>query len=930
MKRYLTSVFICLVASTGIAQDWTQRMVQYKSTQSNTLEVSTLIDFDNDGYEDILIGNNNLRELYLLRNNAEGILQLELLTDTLYGVLWLHTLEYNNDGMDDLVIAASTTQGDEFYLCINQGNGVFDWNYMGYAPYEGLQSMYADDYDNDGDIDIIYDDFANSNAIWQFINNGDETFTQTFISYTGQPTKIFGVTDFDLDGDKDLLTTYLNFSLNSFVLVCEENIGNMEFIRHEGPALPGVTHGVVGNFTSDELPDLILSSFVGNGEVVFYQNDGACEFSESNVSLPFSTFSVISVTNDYDNDGDDDFFATYGMELKLIKQNANNSFSAQTLVDENFYNYPSAFVDMNNDGLRDLLNPQSYIWYKNGNTFTNDYSRFNYSINKTILGQFTPDGNPDFAVGGIGGKITLYNQRFDEKMEYLVEHPITGANITSTTNFRDMTSFDRDGDGDDDILCSIADYLFWLVNEGGSFTQQSINNNIQGSRLWIGDLDNDNRHDILLYSDQLKRWEWNPNGNNYNSSNMSTDAWPDYTVFDVDGDDDVDIMYFGYDINTGNTTLEYLKNNNGSYTTEQILILDDYFTSLQSNLGPNPPIVPADMDGDGDIDVVFGSENEDYVAWLRNNGDSDFTPIILYEEMYYFFSLAVGDCDNDGDADIVASINEDERLVILRNEGEGNFVTDELTPITNGPRALHIRDMDNDGDNDIAYASPINYRIGWLENGIFDCDRSYSSEEFSICTEDSLLFGDIYVSNPGLYSDTLTAFSGCDSVHVLLLGLLPVESISLNQSGNLLTASNGYDNYGWSLNGEIISGETSNTIDAADYGTGDYSVTAEDENGCNTAIASITMSTIISVYDNEIGNLVIWPIPCNDLINISSEGNFILEVQIHDLTGKLVLTAKQTVTSQIDVSQLSNGIYQVTVIDEFGTRTVKQMQKISE
>jgi hypothetical protein len=100
---------------------------------------------------------------------------------------------------------------------------------------------------------------------------------------------------------------------------------------------------------------------------------------------------------------------------------------------------------MNNDGLRDLLNPQSYIWYKNGNTFTNDYSRFNYSINKTILGQFTPDGNPDFAVGGIGGKITLYNQRFDEKMEYLVEIPVTGANITTTTNFREMTSFDREG-----------------------------------------------------------------------------------------------------------------------------------------------------------------------------------------------------------------------------------------------------------------------------------------------------------------------------------------------------------------------------------------------------------------------------------------------------------------------------------------------------
>jgi hypothetical protein len=930
MKKTFYLVLLIFNASVMLAQDWNQRMVQYSSTQVYTDEVSTLIDYDNDGFEDILIGNHNLRELFLLRNNAEGLLQLELLTDTLYGVLWLHTLEYNNDGMDDLVIAASTTQGDEFYLCINQGGGVFDWNFMGYAPYEGLQSMYSDDYDNDGDIDIIYDDFANSNVIWQLINNGDDTFTQTYIEYIGQPTKIFGVTDFDQDGDKDLLTTYANFSLNAYILVCEENIGNMEYIRHEGPQLPGITYGVVGNFTNDELPDLILSSLFQNGEIVFYENDGGCEFSESNVSMPFSLFSIISVPHDYDNDGDDDFFATYDGQLKLIKQNANNSFTSQTLISENFYNPPTTVYDMNHDGQTDILNPESYIWYRNGNSYSNDYMRTNYSVGKGVLGQITPDGNPDIIVGAAGGKITVYNQRFDEKMAFYKEHTVTGANITYSSTFRDILAYDREGDGDDDILCSIENYFFWLVNEGETFSQESINNNLQGSRLWIGDLDDDGRHDILFYTSQLKRWEWNPNGNNYVSSNLPTDAWADYTVFDADGDSDQDVMYFGYDLNTGNTTLEYLNNNNGNFTAEQILILNDYFTTLQSNLGPNPPIIPSDMDGDGDLDVVFGSENEDYVAWLRNNGDSDFTPIILYQDFNFFYTLAVGDTDNDGDPDIVASINEDEHIVILKNEGEGNFVTEELDPITNGPRSMHVRDMDNDGDNDIAYTTPVNYRIGWLENGIFDCDRSYSSEELTICTEDSLQFGDVYISNPGLYSDTLTALSGCDSVHVLLLGLLPVESMSLNQSGNVLTASNGFDNYIWSLNGEIISGETSFSIDAADYGTGNYSVIAEAESGCNTATASITVTTIISVENNETDHLVIWPIPCTHQINISSEGKSIREIQIHDLAGKLVMTCTSSGVSQIDVSQLMSGSYQVTIIDEFGTRTVKQIQKVSE
>lgn len=901
-------------------------MVQFSSSQVFTDEVSTIIDYDNDGRDDILFGNHNLKELFLLRNNEAGILQMELITDTLYGVLWLHACEYNNDGMDDLIIAASTTEGDEFYLCINQGNGNFEWIYMGYAPYEGLQSMYTDDYDGDGDMDVIYDDYANSNVIWLFINNGDNTFVQTYIEYTGQPTKIFGVMDMDLDGDKDLLTTYVNFGENAFMLVCEENIGNMEFIRHEGAALPGANYGVVGNFTDDDLPDLVVSSLIGTGAVVFYQNDGSCEFSESSIDMPVSFFSQLGVTTDYDSDGDDDFFAYYNEELKVIIQNANNTFTAQNIVDDPYYGIPSDFMDINYDGYRDLLSRNAYIWLGSDDGFQLAYTRRNGYSQRIIPGQFSQDGNMDLVSPSANGYLSLYHQLFDEKVDYFYDEIITAANIDFSTSFREVLSFDKDGDGDDDLLCAIANYLFWFINNGDSFTQQTVNSDVESSRLWIGDLDQDGNHDILCHSGNLKRWEWN--GASYASSNLSSAIWPDFTVMDVDSDDDNDILYFAYDINTQETILSYMNNNNGVFSSVDILVLNNYFTSLQCNLGPNPPLLPADVDADGDIDLVIGSEYEDYVALFRNEGSASFTPNIIFEDFIDFRGMDVGDTDNDGDIDIVVSIGNEEDLMILTNEGNGAFTPVGIPFHASAPQSIHILDMDNDGDNDIAYASPVDFRIAWMENGLIDCERSYSAEVQTICPNDSLEFAGNYVSLSGLYSDTLVSSAGCDSVHVLMLDLFPLSSMSLNLNGNTLTATAGYSGYEWRRNGELLTGETSMSMDASDYGTGNYSVTAIDTNGCITAIASVVVTTIISVNEYSSNAIQVWPVPCVDQININANGVAIRDIKLLDAMGKLIIQVLNPTSSMLDLSGISQGTYQMVIVDAKGNRIVKQVKKI--
>lgn len=925
MKTLITTSIFLLTTCLS-AQNWQHRMVQFSSSQVYTDEVSTIIDYDNDGRDDILFGNHNLRELFLLRNNESGILQMELITDTLYGVLWLHACEYNNDGMDDFIIAASTTQGDEFYLCINQGNDNFTSHYMGYAPYEGLQSMFTDDYDGDGDMDVVYDDFANSNVIWLFINNGDDTFLQTYIEYTGQPTKLFGVTDMDLDGDKDLLTAYVNFGENAFVLVCEENTGNMEFLRHEGPVLPGANYGVVGNFTNDDLPDFGLSSIIGNGDVVLYQNEGSCEFSESSVNLPIPLYSQIGVTADYDNDGDDDFFSYYDEQLNVILQNDNNSFTLQTIIPAGYYGVPTDYMDLNADGYLDVINREATIWNGNGSDFELTYARRNGFSRKIVPGQYTPDGNMDLVSPSANGYLSFFNQRFDEKVDYYVDEIITGANIDYSTTFREVLSYDKDGDGDDDLLCAISDYLYWFINNGDSFTQQTVNSNVQSSRLWIGDLDLDGNHDILCHSGNLKRWEWN--GASYASSNLPTDAWEDFAVMDVDGDGDNDIPFFEYDINTQETLLSYLENNNGVFSSQNLLVLNDYFTEQQSDLGITPTIIPANIDSDDDMDLVIASGNEDYVALFRNEGDAAFTPSILFDDFIDYRGMDVGDTDNDGDMDIVVGIGDDEDLMILNNDGTGLFTPVGIPFHASAPESIHIVDMDNDGDNDIAYASPVDYRIAWMENGLIDCERSYSSETQTICPNDSLEFAGDFVSVPGFYSDTLVSAIGCDSVHVLTLDLYPLSSMSLSLNGNTLTAASGFNSYEWRRNGNLLAGETTGTIDAADYGTGDYSVTAIDDNGCQSAFSSVVVTSLVTISEFDQGAIQLWPMPCGDFLNLNTTGSALQEIRLIDSGGRTVLQISAPKDGVIDLSAISDGMYQLIAMDIRGGCVVRHINKV--
>lgn len=85
-------------------------------------------------------------------------------------------------------------------------------------------------------------------------------------------------------------------------------------------------------------------------------------------------------------------------------------------------------------------------------------------------------------------------------------------------------------------------------------------------------------------------------------------------------------------------------------------------------------IETADLDGDGDIDMVAGSRTgqESTLTFLFNEGRDTFLAEVGYRGAESLYSLAIDDLDGDGDLDLATA----NRTVLLTFENKGNTVND--------------------------------------------------------------------------------------------------------------------------------------------------------------------------------------------------------------------------------------------------------------
>jgi hypothetical protein len=121
-------------------------------------------------------------------------------------------------------------------------------------------------------------------------------------------------------------------------------------------------------------------------------------------------------------------------------------------------------------------------------------------------------------------------------------------------------------------------------------------------------------------------------------------------------------------------------------------------------------------DRDGDVDIVITTSNG--LGWYENNGAEAFTyRSSVGSVLGAAFDIA--DVDGDGDLDVIASSGSPstQPIVLLLNDGQQGFAT-RITLTTSTalfPAAIRAADIDGDGDVDFA-ATDSGSSSGWFQN----------------------------------------------------------------------------------------------------------------------------------------------------------------------------------------------------------------------
>ena len=138
-------------------------------------------------------------------------------------------------------------------------------------------------------------------------------------------------------------------------------------------------------------------------------------------------------------------------------------------------------------------------------------------------------------------------------------------------------------------------------------------------------------------------------------------------------------------------------------------------TIFSSALASENSIYAADVDGDGDLDILSATSDDDRIAWHMNDGDQNFTTHTISTAADSPRSVVAADVDSDGDMDVLTASTQDDKIAWYENDGGQNFSEHTISTIAIGATSVFAADVDTDGDLDVLSASKFD-SIKWYEN----------------------------------------------------------------------------------------------------------------------------------------------------------------------------------------------------------------------
>lgn len=546
---------------------------------------------------------------------------------------------------------------------------------------------------------------------------------------TNNPTSVFAA-DLDGDGDMDMISA----SVNDDKIAWYKNIDGQGTF---GPQqiISEIVLGASSVFTTDINGDgdmdILYASSAGDTIAWLENIDGQGSFGPSQIisTLTDGASSVYAV--DVDNDGDMDVFSVSSLDDKIAwyeNTNGQGSFGAQQIISTNF-DYPLAIVsgDIDSDGDLDILSGSRYnnsriAWFKNTNgqgnfieqqTLTTDITYCRGAILADI------DGDGDLDIAAVSRKIEGHRVIWFENTNGQGNFSNTPNIIfLLSNNANPETLYAADFDNDNDVDIAIGTYnngLSWFKNNGsGSFgAQQTIDNNVEDVRsLFPVDIDNDGDSDLLIAAGEADRVAWHENTNgqgNFGPANelaVINGANGPYHLqaADIDGDGDKDIIAA---LNHDNRVV-WQENLDGQGTFSELKTI--------GSLDDTTSVFSGDLDGDGKMDILASGYEK--LVWYRNlDGLGNFgaEQIIYFQQYSYTETIYTADIDNDGDLDVFSFAGF--QIFWQENNGTGSFGPAQiLSTEFIGCDSMVAVDIDNDGDKDLVASDWAMGKVVWFEN----------------------------------------------------------------------------------------------------------------------------------------------------------------------------------------------------------------------
>jgi hypothetical protein len=275
---------------------------------------------------------------------------------------------------------------------------------------------------------------------------------------------------------------------------------------------------------------------------------------------------------------------------------------------------------------------------------------------------------------------------------------------------------DIDGDGDLDLVARAAGELPSLAllrNQGGARFQReslAIAAGYELEAVALADLDGDRRAEILAIGvdegpppspggGTTLALLWNQGAEVFPFGGLVTGSGPEYTVAaDLDGDGDKDLVT----ANTNGTVTVLGNDGRGGFRAVGNPRFFDPFAAHSEGLAVS------DLNGDGHLDLAVADQNRE--LWvLLGRGDLDFQngpPAMGAQDGRGPESVAATDLDGDGDVDVVTADGTGTNVLSLFvNDGAAGLKRTSTLVVGGEPSTVLALDVDRDGRVDLVSAN---------------------------------------------------------------------------------------------------------------------------------------------------------------------------------------------------------------------------------